>query len=592
MLQNDDAAAQARERQPRGRSARRRTRAASRCTHFLWLIADGEGYEKLKDVAHKGLKGLKVAPFYGCQILRPSKLLGFDDPDRPSVARGDHRGVRRRGDRLPGEDQVLRVPDHPGPRGDGPRRADPADRAVDRGRRRRDGDAVPALPPLARRVAAEARDADRQELQMPILHLSQLIGVAAGLEDVGAQVQAPRRLGDARAREGRGAVADMRRTLGLAAAAARGRRGRMGALRVAAGSSGVARRRRCRDSRRRSTACGSSTSPTSISAPSRRTPRVWRARVAWAARRSPISSRSPAISSRAGAAAPRSRTAWRRLTPRLGTYAVLGNHDVDDSRDPFRRPDDLSDLRVPGTALLQDDELTVRVGDERVQVVGVDPGSYRRGTSRPAERADRDADLRILLCHYPDVVRRRPAGRLRARPRGPLPRRPDLRPVAVGPGAAQGSPRDVLGGPLRDRAGRAPRLARPRHELRPVPAARAARGDPPHAPQGRLRSVPYRLAPVTAASIRDAPPPCVECVFWQTREGRTTDKDRWAHRVEDDWGAWGTLYVARRGAAPRLRPVRARRTSSSGRGRCRPGRPRTTPSSSPARTSSTRRRRG
>src|SRR5206468_2919022 len=40
--------------------------------HLLWLIADGDGYEKLKEVAHKGLKGLKVAPFYGCQILRPS----------------------------------------------------------------------------------------------------------------------------------------------------------------------------------------------------------------------------------------------------------------------------------------------------------------------------------------------------------------------------------------------------------------------------------------------------------------------------------------------------------------------------------------
>jgi heterodisulfide reductase subunit B len=24
-----------------------------------------------------------VAPFYGCQILRPSKLLGFEGPDRP-----------------------------------------------------------------------------------------------------------------------------------------------------------------------------------------------------------------------------------------------------------------------------------------------------------------------------------------------------------------------------------------------------------------------------------------------------------------------------------------------------------------------------
>src|SRR5581483_1729227 len=51
--------------------------------HFLWEIAEGEGYENLKAVAHRGLKGLKVAPFYGCQILRPSKLMGFEDPDRP-----------------------------------------------------------------------------------------------------------------------------------------------------------------------------------------------------------------------------------------------------------------------------------------------------------------------------------------------------------------------------------------------------------------------------------------------------------------------------------------------------------------------------
>jgi hypothetical protein len=56
--------------------------------------------------------------------------------------------------------------------------------------------------------------------------------------------------------------------------------------------------------------------------------------------------------------------------------------------------------------------------------------------------------------------------------------------------------------------------------------------------------VPYRLQPVTAASVRDAPPPCVDCVFWQTRAGRSTDKDRWTERIEADWGAWGTLYLA------------------------------------------------
>ena len=51
--------------------------------HLLWEIAEGDGFEKLKQIAEKPLVGVKIAPFYGCQILRPSKLLGFEDPDRP-----------------------------------------------------------------------------------------------------------------------------------------------------------------------------------------------------------------------------------------------------------------------------------------------------------------------------------------------------------------------------------------------------------------------------------------------------------------------------------------------------------------------------
>jgi hypothetical protein len=52
----------------------------------------------------------------------------------------------------------------------------------------------------------------------------------------------------------------------------------------------------------------------------------------------------------------------------------------------------------------------------------------------------------------------------------------------------------------------------------------------------------YRLHPVTAASIAHAPPPCVECVFWQSHGHRSTPKSRWAERIEDEWGPWGTLY--------------------------------------------------
>ncbi len=99
-----------------------------------------------------------------------------------------------------------------------------------------------------------------------------------------------------------------------------------------------------------------------------------------------------------------------RLPARYGIYAVLGNHDVDDARDPFTRPTDIAGLRAADTVLLRDDARTFAVDGARVQVVGVDPATYRRGNSRPAERVDAGADVRILLCHFPDIVRALPTG--------------------------------------------------------------------------------------------------------------------------------------------------------------------------------------
>jgi hypothetical protein len=54
--------------------------------------------------------------------------------------------------------------------------------------------------------------------------------------------------------------------------------------------------------------------------------------------------------------------------------------------------------------------------------------------------------------------------------------------------------------------------------------------------------VPYRLHPLTQVSLAHAPPACVGCVFWQSRGQRVAPKGKWADRVEDSWGPWGTLY--------------------------------------------------
>jgi uncharacterized protein len=99
----------------------------------------------------------------------------------------------------------------------------------------------------------------------------------------------------------------------------------------------------------------------------------------------------------------------RELMARLPRcYVVLGNHDFAETKDPFATRSPVGDLK-PATLLL-DEAKTLDLRGRRVQIVGVDPRSYRRGRARPERLADPDADLRILLCHFPNVIDRLPKG--------------------------------------------------------------------------------------------------------------------------------------------------------------------------------------
>ncbi|MFB0567472.1 MAG: CoB--CoM heterodisulfide reductase iron-sulfur subunit B family protein [Candidatus Bathyarchaeia archaeon] len=53
--------------------------------HYLQVLMDDVGLERLKQSVSKPLSNLKVAAFYGCHALRPSELLKFDDPERPRI---------------------------------------------------------------------------------------------------------------------------------------------------------------------------------------------------------------------------------------------------------------------------------------------------------------------------------------------------------------------------------------------------------------------------------------------------------------------------------------------------------------------------
>jgi uncharacterized protein len=138
--------------------------------------------------------------------------------------------------------------------------------------------------------------------------------------------------------------------------------------------------------------------------PSRGTRAVERA-VAW------VTSRRPDLVVITGdlVSRPRGEAALREVIQRLGRpFVVLGNHDVEHSRDPFSRAAGLDDLSP--ARLLVDEAETIKLRGQRVQIVGVDPRAYRQGTSRPWELVDESAKLRILLCHFPYVLDFLPPG--------------------------------------------------------------------------------------------------------------------------------------------------------------------------------------
>jgi len=59
-------------------------RGSVEVTHILWVLLRNIGAEALGKKIVRPLRGLRVAPFYGCHILRPKDVLGFDDPDSPT----------------------------------------------------------------------------------------------------------------------------------------------------------------------------------------------------------------------------------------------------------------------------------------------------------------------------------------------------------------------------------------------------------------------------------------------------------------------------------------------------------------------------
>lgn len=53
--------------------------------HFLEVLRDKVGFDELAKKVVNPLKGQKIGAYYGCLLLRPGKILAFDNPENPKI---------------------------------------------------------------------------------------------------------------------------------------------------------------------------------------------------------------------------------------------------------------------------------------------------------------------------------------------------------------------------------------------------------------------------------------------------------------------------------------------------------------------------
>ncbi|MCL2855216.1 MAG: heterodisulfide reductase-related iron-sulfur binding cluster [Defluviitaleaceae bacterium] len=53
--------------------------------HFLEVLRDKIGFDKVKAAVTNPLIGRKIGAYYGCMLLRPGAVMAFDDPESPTI---------------------------------------------------------------------------------------------------------------------------------------------------------------------------------------------------------------------------------------------------------------------------------------------------------------------------------------------------------------------------------------------------------------------------------------------------------------------------------------------------------------------------
>ena len=158
--------------------------------HLLWVIIEDVGLEKLRSYITTPLTHLRVAPFYGCYILRPSDALGFDEnPERQTSLETVISTLGGQVVDFPGKSRCCGFPILTiNERNSVAMVAKHTTEALDLG-----ADAMVTPCPLCHLnldgYQPKAMSQSQRRIDLPILHLPQLIGLAIGLDprDLGLQ---------------------------------------------------------------------------------------------------------------------------------------------------------------------------------------------------------------------------------------------------------------------------------------------------------------------------------------------------------------------------------------------------------------------
>jgi succinate dehydrogenase / fumarate reductase, cytochrome b subunit len=151
--------------------------------NLLWILVEEIGLDKLRDAVVRPLDGLRIAPFYGCYIVRPTRRLGYDEhPQRGRyldmvIEALGASSVQYAGARKCCGFPVITMNRTTSLRQAGRHMAD----AIDAG-----ADCVVTPCPLCHlnldMQQPEAAKFVERDLGMPVLHLPQMLGLALGLE--------------------------------------------------------------------------------------------------------------------------------------------------------------------------------------------------------------------------------------------------------------------------------------------------------------------------------------------------------------------------------------------------------------------------